>query len=242
MMFCFMFESSQTHHDVYLACMSLCIIMLELLLFTFVFAVFFRVCRLLLFPFLDVAHPGCFILEKTNSRMMRGGSSSHACKDVPVRRSARQAGHSPEPYPPPPPPPSHPPSTKQIMRMFEERRNIDLIELLKSVQAMVGQNGNQNGHHSKLSYFQRIKPPSFSQVIDPLEADDWLQTIEKKLEIARTEEADKVPFATHYLEGAAAIWWDNDKAMWPADEEITRNKFKDHFRNYHIPAGIMNVK
>ena len=78
---------------------------------------------------------------------------------------------------------------------------------------MVGQNGNQNGHHSKLSNFQRTKPPSFSQVIDPLDADDWLRTIERKLEIARTEEDDKIPFATHYLEGAAAIWWENIKAM-----------------------------
>ncbi|XP_020156093.1 uncharacterized protein [Aegilops tauschii subsp. strangulata] len=107
---------------------------------------------------------------------------------------------------------------------------------------MVGQNGNQNGHHSKLSDFQRTKPPSFSQVIDPLEADDWLRTIEKKLEIAHTEEDDKDPFATHYLEGAAAIWWDDAKGMWPADEEITWKKFKDHFRKYHIPAGIMMVK
>ena len=70
---------------------------------------------------------------------------------------------------------------------------------------MVGQNGNQNGHHSKPSDFQRTKPPSFSQIVDPLDADDWLRTIEKKLEIARTEENDKVPFATHYLEGAAAM-------------------------------------
>ena len=91
------------------------------------------------------------------------------------------------------------------MRMFEERRNNDLIELLQSVQAMVGQNGNQNGHHSKSSDFQRTKPPSFCQVIDPLEADDWLRTIEKKLEIAHTKEADKVPFATHYLEIAVTI-------------------------------------
>src|SRR5215216_2956520 len=75
-----------------------------------------------------------------------------------------------------------------------------------------------------------------------MEADDWLRTIEKKLEIDRTEEADKVPFATHYLEGAAAIWWDTAKAMWPTDEEITWTKFKDHFRKYHIPAGIMKVK
>ena len=126
--------------------------------------------------------------------------------------------------------------------MFEERRNNDLIELLKSVQAMVWQNGNQNGPHSKLSVFQRTKPPSFRQVIDPLEADDWLRTIDKKLEIARIEEGDKVPFATHYLERAVAIWWDNAKAMWAADEEFTWTKFKDHFRKYHIPTGIMKIK
>ena len=93
------------------------------------------------------------LLGKINSRMMRGGSSTQACEEVPVRRSARQAGHSPESYPQPPLRLPNPPSTQQIMRMFEERRNNDLIELLKSVQAMVGQNGNQNGHNSKLSDF-----------------------------------------------------------------------------------------
>ena len=34
----------------------------------------------------------------------------------------------------------------------------------------------------------------------------------------------------------------NEKAMWPADEEITWEKFKDQFRKYHIPAGVMKVK
>ena len=126
--------------------------------------------------------------------------------------------------------------------MFEERRSNDLLEVLKSVQVMVGQNGNQNGHHSKLSDFQRTKPPSFSHATDPSDADDWLRTMERKLEIACTKEGDKVPFTMHYLEGAAAIWWDNAKAIWPADEEITWDKFKEQFRKYHIPTGVMKIK
>ena len=93
-------------------------------------------------------------IGKTKNRMPRGGSNSQAGEDVPVRRPARQAGHSPEPYQPPPPPPPQPPSTEQILRMFEERRSNDLLEILKSVQDMVGQNGNQNGNHSKLLDFQ----------------------------------------------------------------------------------------
>ena len=202
-----MYASSHTHHDVYISCTSLCIIMFELFIIHFVsrYFVFASFGLLNFLPIFGCCSSRLLLLGKINSKMTRGGSSTQACEDVPVRRLARQAGHSPEPYPQPPPPPPNPPSTEQIMRMFEERRNNDLIELLKSVQAMVGQNGNQNGHHSKLSDFQRTKPPSFSQVVDPLEADDWLRTIEKKLEIARTEEADKVPFATHYLEGVAAI-------------------------------------
>ena len=80
------------------------------------------------------------------------------------------------------------------------------MEIFRSIQALVGQNGNQPVPHSKLSDFQRTKPPSFSQAIDPLDADDWLRTMEKKLEVAQTNEGDRVPFLTYYLEGAAAIW------------------------------------
>jgi len=170
--------------------------------------------------------------------MRRGEGSRHDDDDTPVRRSARQAGRSPEPLPPHPP---QPPTPDQMMRMFEEKRNQDLMEFLRSMQTIVGQKQNQ-GSRSKLSDFQRTNPPSFSQADDPLEADDWLRTIEKKLEIARCEEADMVPFATHYLEGYAAIWWDNTKAVWPPEEDITWEKFKEKFRTYHIPTGIMKVK
>ena len=104
---------------------------------------------------------------KNHIRMTRGGCSSNIREGSPVRCSARQAGQSPKPYVPPPPPPPNPPSTEQIMRMFEERWNNDLMEIFRNIQAMVGQNGNQPVPHSKLSDFQRTKPPSFSQVADP---------------------------------------------------------------------------
>ena len=69
------------------------------------------------------------------------------------------------------------------MRMFEERRKNDLMEVFRSIQAMVGQNGNQPASHSKLSDFQRTKPPSFSQAMDPLDVDDWLRTMETSMKL-----------------------------------------------------------
>jgi hypothetical protein len=33
----------------------------------------------------------------------------------------------------------------------------------------------------RLGDFQRTKPPTFSHVVEPMDADDWLKSIEKKL-------------------------------------------------------------
>ena len=102
-------------------------------------------------------------------RMRRGEGSQSGDDDTPRRRSARQAGLAPEHLPPHPP---QAPTPDQIMRMFEERRNQDLMQLLRGMQNIMGQNQNQ-GSCSKLYNFQRTRPPNFDQATDPIEADDW---------------------------------------------------------------------
>jgi hypothetical protein len=34
---------------------------------------------------------------------------------------------------------------------------------------------------NRLGDFQRIKPPTFSHAVEPMDANDWLKSIEKKL-------------------------------------------------------------
>lgn len=41
------------------------------------------------------------------------------------------------------------------------------------------------------------QPPIFRHAIEPMDADDWLQTIESKLEIAPCEGRDRVLYAAH---------------------------------------------
>jgi hypothetical protein len=41
-----------------------------------------------------------------------------------------------------------------------------------------------------------------------MDADDWLKTIEKKLQVVQCNNREKVLFASHKLEGLAADWWD----------------------------------
>jgi hypothetical protein len=41
-----------------------------------------------------------------------------------------------------------------------------------------------------------------------MDADDWLKTIEKKLQVVQCNNREKVLFASHQLEGPTADWWD----------------------------------
>jgi hypothetical protein len=73
--------------------------------------------------------------------------------------------------------------------------------------------GNHDHPGSKLKNFQNTNPPVFSKTEEPLDADDWLQTMENNLEVAGVDENEKVLFATHYLAGPARAWWTSARAL-----------------------------
>lgn len=61
--------------------------------------------------------------------------------------------------------------------------------------------------------FENINPPIFNKSEEPLDADDWLQTMENNLEVAGFEANEKVLFATHYPAGDARAWWNSTRTM-----------------------------
>jgi hypothetical protein len=50
-----------------------------------------------------------------------------------------------------------------------------------------------------------------------MDADDWLKTIEKKLQVVHCTNRERVLFAVHQLVGPAVDWWD---AYVEAHEEL----------------------
>jgi hypothetical protein len=60
----------------------------------------------------------------------------------------------------------------------------------------------------RLGDFQRTKPPTFSHSMEPMDVDDWLKTVEKKLQVVQCNHREKVLLASHQLTGPAANWWD----------------------------------
>jgi hypothetical protein len=86
------------------------------------------------------------------------------------------------------------------------------------------------------------KPPTFASSPDPLDADDWLKSVKKMLNIAQCSDREKVLYASSRLTGPAADWWDSYVAAHDAADTISWAELTTQFRNYHILAGLMKIK
>ncbi|KAK1681989.1 hypothetical protein QYE76_042837 [Lolium multiflorum] len=123
-------------------------------------------------------------------------------------------------------------------------REVDRTERQANLAVLqqLAQNNQGHGNHdhpgSKLKNFQNTNPPVFSKTEEPLDADDWLQTMENNLEVAGVEDDDKVLFATHYLAGPARAWWTSARAL-NAGQLMTWADFKLKFSKYHVPPGLI---
>ncbi|KAK1611440.1 hypothetical protein QYE76_035113 [Lolium multiflorum] len=86
----------------------------------------------------------------------------------------------------------------QMLEMMMADREAERAERHANIAALqqIAQNNNGHGNHdhpgSKLKNFQNTNPPIFSKTEEPLDADDWLQTMENNLEVAgvRPDETD----------------------------------------------------
>jgi hypothetical protein len=44
--------------------------------------------------------------------------------------------------------------------------------------------------------------------VEPLDGDDWLKSVEKKLQVVQCNNSENVRLASHQLSGLEADWWD----------------------------------
>ena len=94
----------------------------------------------------------------------------------------------------------------------------------------------------KLSEFLKTEPPTFAIAVDPMEASDWLRTVEKKLGLIQCTDQERVGFATPQLVGPASEWWDSYEASRPEGHTITWNEFSSVFKRSHVPAGMITLR
>jgi hypothetical protein len=78
--------------------------------------------------------------------------------------------------------------------------------------------------------------------MEPMDADDWLKFVEKKLQVVQCNNREKVLLASHQLYGPAADWWDAYVEAHEKPESINWPEFRAAFCAHHLPQGVIKLK
>ena len=73
------------------------------------------------------------------------------------------------------------------------------------------QEANEQSMIQKFAKFQKFAPPHFKEAKSLMEAEEWLDKLEKVIELLQPKEEDKMIFTDFLLEGEARTWWKMDK-------------------------------
>jgi hypothetical protein len=76
----------------------------------------------------------------------------------------------------------------------------------------------------------------------PMDADDWLKSVEKKLQVVQCNNREKVLLASHQLSSPAADWWDAYVEAHEEPESINWPEFRVAFHAHHVPQGVITLK
>jgi hypothetical protein len=90
--------------------------------------------------------------------------------------------------------------------------------------------------------FQCTKPPTFSHAVEPMDANDWLKSIEKKFQVVQCNNREKMLLASHQLFGPTTDWWDAYVEAHEEPERINWPEFRVAFRAHHVPQGVIKLK
>ena len=85
--------------------------------------------------------------------------------------------------------------------------------------------GLEPNQYSDFKEFQDTEPPVFKEAEEPLQAEEWLNTLEHKFHLLRLTEKMKAEYASHQLQGPAGIWWHHYRSTLPKNAHITWNQF-----------------
>lgn len=117
-----------------------------------------------------------------------------------------------------------------------QERQTDILQQL--VQAAKGNDAQGRAQGGLLREFLQLKPSIFSGSANPIDAEDWLNEMEKDFEAMHCPVQEKVTLATFKLQGGAFDWWDARKKKYPEGSLVTWELFKEEFYKKYFPATI----
>jgi hypothetical protein len=87
----------------------------------------------------------------------------------------------------------------------------------------------------RLGDFQHTKPLTFSHALELMDTDDWLKSVEKKLQVVQCNNREMVLLVSHQLSGPIAEWWDAYLEAYEEPKSTNWLEFRAAFRAHHGP-------
>jgi hypothetical protein len=160
---------------------------------------------------------------------------------IDIPRTSRN--HASMPNPPPPPPAPTPTLADAIAHLVNASAdNARMLQAMAQNMAHGPRGHHNHGGNNTYADFLKTEPPVFLWAKEPLEADDWIRTIEQKLGLILCNENQKTLFAAQQLQGPAGAWWASYLATQLEGYQVPWAKFHEAFRAHHIPEGVMEMK
>jgi hypothetical protein len=75
-----------------------------------------------------------------------------------------------------------------------------------------------------------------------MDGDNWLRSVEKKLQVVQCNNHEMVLLASHQLSSPATNWWDAYVEAYEEPESINWLEFRAAFRAHHVPQGVIKLK
>jgi hypothetical protein len=101
-----------------------------------------------------------------------------------------------------------------------QRLLADAMHQLVNRDARHGHPEPDPNQHSDFKDFLDTKPPLFKEAEKPLQADEWLNTIEQRFYLLHLTDELKIEYASHQLHGPAGIWWSHYRSMLPPNAQL----------------------
>jgi hypothetical protein len=128
------------------------------------------------------------------------------------------------------------------MEQMKQNMEATLRNIADNTRHGDNQGGHQVNQYSSFKDFMDTKPPVFKEAMEPLEADEWINTMEQKFCLLRMTEELKAEYASHQLQGPARIWWSHLRTTYPEGTPITSNCFTTALRGNYITPSLVEMK
>jgi len=115
-----------------------------------------------------------------------------------MSRGTRGAEQHANMNPPPPPPQAN---LAELMQMMMENQRLltETINLMANQGGRNAPNGPAPNQYSSFKDFMDTKPPSFREAEEPLQAEEWLNTVEQMFRLLRLIDSLKAEYAARQL-------------------------------------------